>query len=391
MAFRNEYLSFSRLSRYESCPLSFKLHYIDRFEAEPGVPLRFGKMVHAVLERLLREVIEEERTSPLSEARAFELLQEAWIEERLAGVDIFTEALDIVKDFVRAEGIVDHRDVLAVEKEFHLPVGPFSVLGFIDRVDRVDDETVRIIDYKTNRVLFTREEVDTSLQLSLYALAAKRLWPWAKKIELVFDMLRHGVKLRTERTEEQLQTALQYIETLGRATETVTEFPPQLGPNCIYCDHSARCPAYADALAGKRYEVATDPADLDGLGREREEIGHVVKILEGRKRELDSVIKARLKGRDELVLAGVRYAMFKVSKVAYPLAPTLDAVARATGLPESDLVAKLATIDKDALDALVKELGGHLEKSKVLMLRAELEAVAEKTFTPRLWAKQVPA
>lgn len=36
-------------------------------------------------------------------------------------------------------------------------VGPFTVLGFIDRVDRVDDETVEVIDYKTNRLLFSRE------------------------------------------------------------------------------------------------------------------------------------------------------------------------------------------------------------------------------------------
>ena len=31
MAFRNEHLSFSRLQRFEQCPLSFKLHYIDKW------------------------------------------------------------------------------------------------------------------------------------------------------------------------------------------------------------------------------------------------------------------------------------------------------------------------------------------------------------------------
>ena len=52
MAFTNTHLSFSRLQRFEQCPLSFKLHYIDQRKAEPGVPLRFGKAIHAVLETL---------------------------------------------------------------------------------------------------------------------------------------------------------------------------------------------------------------------------------------------------------------------------------------------------------------------------------------------------
>ena len=37
--FKNQHLSFSRLSRFEQCPLSFKFHYIDKRQAEPGVPL----------------------------------------------------------------------------------------------------------------------------------------------------------------------------------------------------------------------------------------------------------------------------------------------------------------------------------------------------------------
>ena len=68
--FKNQHLSYSRLSRFEQCPLSFKLHYIDKKQADPGVPLRFGKAVHAVLENLVREHMEEEREGPLSEDRA---------------------------------------------------------------------------------------------------------------------------------------------------------------------------------------------------------------------------------------------------------------------------------------------------------------------------------
>ena len=82
--FKNQHLSYSRLSRFEQCPLSFKLHYIDKKQAEPGVPLRFGKAVHAVLENLVREHMEEEREGPLSADALFALPDDEGLDPRPA-------------------------------------------------------------------------------------------------------------------------------------------------------------------------------------------------------------------------------------------------------------------------------------------------------------------
>jgi putative RecB family exonuclease len=387
--FKNQHLSYSRLSRFETCPLSYRLHYIEKKQAEPGLPLRFGKTIHAVLERLIKEVVDDERTGPLSEERAIELYREAWGAEQLTGMDVFAEGLAILRRFIAEQGVVDHRDVLAIEKEFRLPVGPFEVLGFIDRVDWIDDETVEVIDYKTNHQLFTRDEVDTSLQMSLYEVAVRRLWPWAKKVKLTFWMLRHGVRQETTRTEEQLADALAYVETLGRQTETATEYPARLNSNCSYCDHRKQCPAYADALKGKREFIVEDLADLEGVAREREEVARLAKALYARKEELEDILKAQLKEREELVLGGVRYRMFATTSLDYPLEPTLSLLADATGLSRDEVLGKLGAIDKKALDSLLKSLGKKLDKPRVSLLKAELEAHADKRMSPRLWAKEL--
>ena len=387
--FKNQHLSYSRLSRFETCPLSYRLHYIEKKQAEPGLPLRFGKTIHAVLERLIKEVVDDERTGPLSEERAIELYREAWGAERLTGMDVFAEGLAILRRFIAEQGVVDHRDVLAIEKEFRLPVGPFEVLGFIDRVDWFDDETVEVIDYKTNHQLFTRDEVDTSLQMSLYEVAVRRLWPWAKKVKLTFWMLRHGVRQETTRTEEQLADALAYVETLGRQTETATEYPARLNTNCSYCDHRKQCPAYAEALKGKREFIVEDLADLEGVAREREEVARLAKALYARKEELEDILKAQLKEREELMLGGVRYRMFATTSLDYPLEPTLTLLADATGLSRDEVLGKLGAIDKKSLDALLKSLGKKLDKPRVSLLKAELEAHADKRMSPRLWAKEV--
>jgi RecB family exonuclease len=375
------------VSRFEACPLAYKFHYLDRLHAEPGVPLRFGKLVHSVIETLVREHVDDEREGPLELPRAYELYRTGWAEDTLSGIEVYEEGLGILRDFVRLQGELDHRSALAIEKEFRLPVGPFTVLGYIDRVDWVDDETIRVIDYKTNRLLFGREDVDHSLQLSLYAVAARRLWPWAKKVELRYWMLRHGAFQDTTRTEEQLSDALSYIETLGAQMENAEVFPARINPNCCYCDHRQHCPAYAQALTGKRDVVAADLTDLEAVAREREEVTRLSKLLSGRKAELEDVLKTHIKQRGELALGGVLYRMFTTTSLDYAVEPTVTLLAEALDAPREVVAEKLLTIDKRALDSAVADLSKKLPAARVALLKAEIEAHATKVRSSRFWAK----
>jgi len=389
MTFKNKHLSYSRLSRFEQCPLSFKLHYIEKKQAEPNDSLKFGKAIHAVLEVLVREHMEQERTSALSEDRAAELWQKAFSSEGMSGMKMFQEGLSIIKNFIKDQGIIDHQNVLAIEREFRLPVGPFTVLGYIDRVDRVDDETVEVIDYKTNRMLFTRDEVDSNLQMSLYHLAAQMLWPWAKKVKLTFHMLRHGIRMVTERDQDGLDAALKYVESMGQQTESETEFPARLNNNCIWCDHKQNCPVFADALKGKRDFICDDLTDLEAVAKEREEVSKLAKVLYDRKRELESIIKTHLEDSDELVLGDVRYRMFNATKVEHPLAKTIELLGSVADMDKWELLDRIAVVDNKSLESLLKEIGKNTDRSRVNLLKAELDAAATKRFTPRFWAKGV--
>src|SRR5690606_20744131 len=167
------------------------------------------------------------------------------------------------------------------------------------------------------------------------------------------------------------------------------EFPARLNSNCIYCDHRQHCPAYADALQGKREFICEDTSDLEAVAKEREEVARLAKVLYARKGELEGVLKTALKEHDELVLAGVRYTMFKTSKSDYPLDRTLAVLAEATGLDREALLERIASVDNKALEALLKELGKALDRPRVNLLKAELDAIAKKTHSPRFWAKEV--
>jgi len=382
--FRNEYLSYSRVARFAQCKHAFKLHYVDRLPAEPSDSLVLGKLVHAVLEQLLLDHVREERVGRIERSAVRAAWKLAATEVGLADPTLFAEGLAMVEQAARDEGVIDARNVIGIEHPFRLRAGRFDVVGFIDRVDAVDDETVRVIDYKSNRLLFTDEEVDQSLQMSLYDVAVRQQWPWVRRVELCFVMLRHGVRLTTTRTPTQLATALDYIESVGEQSERETAFEPTLNANCGYCDHRGRCAAYADALAGRRTSAGTTALDLDAVAREREEVARLAKLLYARRNELDQVLLAQLEHHDEVVAGGIRYRMLPAPSKALRAERVVPFLARLTGRDEGALSAELAFVDGKAAEAIVAEVGSTLPAPQARLLKAELEALGAATPGQRL-------
>jgi len=386
--FKNDHLSFSRLQRFEQCPKSFELHYIKQLNSEPNESLRFGSLLHKVLERLFHWIIEEEYAGKLDEERLVNLFREEWPSSGLSGFALYEEGLSILKSYLRETPIIDHRDILAVEQEFRLQIGNYELMGFIDRANRIDDETIQILDYKTNRLIFTREEIDTTLQLTVYHLAAQKLWPWAKKIQLTYYLLRHGFQMNTERNEEQLDAAKNYILSLAKQIETAKEYPPKLNTNCQYCDHRSHCPAYQKAIEGHVEIIKSSPDDLEAVAREREHVANLAKILYARKAELEKILKAQLEEQETLELAGMVYRMSHSKQVTYPVEATLNVFQKMVGINEQEAREQLLVVDKAHVDTLIKQLGKSMKRPEHQMLKAELDAVAETTFTPRFYSKE---
>lgn len=381
-------LSFSRLKRWAQCRKAYQLHYIDKAPAKPNVAVRFGSLMHVPLERAYQHVIDQQIVGRFPESVLVDAFKDEWARSGLTEFAQFEEGLGILRAYARQHPEVDHRSVLAVEKEFLLPVGRFRVLGYIDRVDRIDDETVGVVDYKSNRTIFTREEVDHDLQLSIYAMAARELWPWAKRVRLGFDLLRHGIHMATDRSDEQLEAVREYIGMLGAQLESAVEFPATLNENCTWCDHADHCATYHRALLGKVESVCRDTDDLEAVAREREEVARTAKILYARKDELERILKRRLEDVDRLELGGMVYSIGKTTQVAYPTAPTLAVFRDVLGKGDDQLAALLLAVDKAKVDGLLKDLSKTLGPADVRLIRARLDAVAEKSISPRFSAQR---
>ena len=370
-AWKNEHLSVSRLRRYEECPLAFYYQYVDKpepaLDAVRGEPAEFGTVLHDALERTYRWILDEELEGPFPEAEALEFFRLAWIDSGLVGVGLYQEGRELLRRYATDTGRVDHMRTLAVEREFNLLVGPtgcrlvdesektqwvedadhFVINGYIDRVDKPESGTVEIIDYKSSRLLFSKEELADDLQMSVYALVAQVLYPWATEIRMSFHMLRHGLRQTTVRSIEDLESARQYVLALGTRTEK-GPYKPKLNTHCGTCDHRARCEVYKLAVGQKLEVVAVSANDLETLAMERERVAKIAKAAYARKEHLDGILRNALGEKESLELGGVVYRLAQYFNASYPM-PELLALFREVGV---DLTPAL-TVDNKALDAIM--------------------------------------
>ena len=382
-------LSHTRVKHFETCPMSYRLRYIERVPTVAVPHLDNGIVLHRALELLVREAVAAKHVGPLNPDRGQELLRAAWAEETAVGVGAFADASEMVAQFIREAGDFDSQRVLAVEQPFSIPFGRFTLNGVMDRVDRIDHETIEITDYKTGAVVPTADEVRDHLQLSIYQHAASKLWPWAKTIKLTLHMVRHNLKLRSTRTASELARALAYVWAMGTRIETAEQsgdYPPRMSPGCSTCMYRLACPAYASLLQ-RPVEAADLPSDIDEVAKLREHLGAVAKAAEGRKQELDAVLRSRLDGEVELQAGGRRYFIRNTCRRNYGVPETIGKLSEVSGLPVGEVVQRLTTINNQNLNGLLKELGSVLPKHKLTLLRAELDAAAERTYVPQLWSK----
>jgi RecB family exonuclease len=128
--------------------------------------------------------------------------------------------------------------VLYTEKTFDANIGKYRFIGIIDRIDKYPDGSYEIIDYKTHVKIWTKEKVDSDLQLSFYAYACKNvLGLTPDKISVYF--ISSNQKIYTKRSAEQIRQAIDLaLETAEKIS--AEDFTP-LCAQCQFCDFKTLC------------------------------------------------------------------------------------------------------------------------------------------------------
>ena len=233
-------LSASAVDTYERCGLQFKLDRDWRIPAKPAAAMQYGAAIHRVLKtyfdsvRLGRPRTDEELIDFFRHDLADAKIQESYQHELYEQMGIRQ-----LRGFMASARQIPLAQVLHTEESFEIRVGETTVVGRIDRIDRRLDGTVAIIDYKTGKAR-DQEDADESLQLSLYAIAAKEKWGYEVGA-LIFHNLEENVPVITARSESDLLAARLCVE---KAAQGIADgvFKAKPGQHCNFCAYRSLCP-----------------------------------------------------------------------------------------------------------------------------------------------------
>ena len=234
-------LSASAIETYETCPLQFKLERDWRIPREVPAALQYGKAMHTVLKHYYDSV---RQGRAATEDKLVELLRTALAETPIADPyqrDLYEkQGIAQLHAFLEAARTAQTPNVLHTEEAFSIKIGETTVNGRMDRIDRGPGDSVVIVDYKTGKPQ-SEEDAEESLQLSIYALAAKQKWGY-KPERMVFYNLENNLTVETRRTQEQLQEAAdRVIEAATHIAEG--RFEPNIDFHCRFCPYRNLCPA----------------------------------------------------------------------------------------------------------------------------------------------------
>ncbi len=250
-------LSASAVDTYERCGLQFKLDRDWRLSARPAAAMQYGASIHRILKtyfdsvNLGRAKTDDELIDlfrlDLAEARILETYQHELYEQ---------QGLTQLREFLAAARSLPSPQVLHTEQSFEIRVGPTSVVGRIDRIDRRPDGSVAIVDYKTGKAR-DQESADESLQLSLYAMAAQEKWGYAVGA-LIFYNLEENVAVSTTRTEIQLLGARSRVEAAAQGIADGL-FKAKPGMHCNFCAYRSLCPEKEKRIPHRVESIAGQP------------------------------------------------------------------------------------------------------------------------------------
>jgi DNA helicase II / ATP-dependent DNA helicase PcrA len=239
------YISYSQIQTFDTCPLHYKLRYILKIPTTPTPAQSFGISIHLILRDFYQNWINGEKINIKNVRKLFKA---DWISEgyhsRAHELKALKSAQKILDIYLKNNFNKDNLP-LSLELPFMFNIKGIKVGGRIDRIDSLGKDKISIIDYKTGNKLPNPKQLAEDMQLSFYALAAtevneKPLGLDVENVNLSLHFLNDNQILAATRTKEQLTKTKKFI--LEKVEEiSKSDFSCNKSLNCKNCEYKMLC------------------------------------------------------------------------------------------------------------------------------------------------------
>jgi DNA helicase-2/ATP-dependent DNA helicase PcrA len=240
-------LSASAIETYQSCPQKYLFQQVWKIRGGPSAATSFGSVMHTTIKHFIAE-LRRKRRVPFEEVEA--IFQREWtsagFEDAYQEQEYKKDGLEQLRAF-HATCVAAPPEVLAQEKFFELPLDDNVVItGRMDQINRIGPGEEEIVDYKTGKPKL-EPQANKSLQLSLYALAAREVLD-LNPVRLVFYNLQTNSAAVTTREDKQLNQAKEIAQEAA-ADIRAGQFPVRPGFLCKSCEFQPICPAHEQLVS----------------------------------------------------------------------------------------------------------------------------------------------
>jgi putative RecB family exonuclease len=373
-------LSYSQISLYQSCPLSYKLQYIDGLETKDRGYFSFGTTIHSCAEYFFKVKV----PPPPTLEQLLDCYERKWLpqgyesaeeeaEYKAYGRELLTKFYEIHQP--------DFRMPIAVEHKFTIDIDNVKLTGIIDRVDKLESGGLAIIDYKTNVELFTQEYLANDLQLTLYQLAVEKSWFLPVERLTLYHFRSNTPISCPPRERERLEEAKRLVLEVADGIRA-ENFPPKESGRCP-CDFPQYCPYYRHKFAPELGEAdvldeAAVPPSVERYVALQKEIKSLQLELDGLKQMITAFCQERglkrVYGKEHALTYGLRETgSYKEDEVKALLEP-------------AGLWPRVLGFDQYKLRELIND------ESVASELRQRLAALKQVvSANPQLWVRRLVA
>jgi len=234
-------LSYTQIALYQSCPLCYKLQYIDGLEPKEKGYFSFGTTMHACAEYFFKVKV----PPPPSLEELLKYYEKNWLSAGYASAEEEESYKAYGREILTKFWEIHHSDFrlpIALEWMFYIDIEGVKLRGFIDRVDKLDSGGLAIVDYKTDKELFTKDYLARNLQLTLYQLAVEQSWYLPVERLTLYHFRTNTPCSCPPRDKAQLEEARRLVLAVAEGIEA-GRFPAVESGRCP-CDFPEHCPYY---------------------------------------------------------------------------------------------------------------------------------------------------